>query len=150
MQADTHLPIKDFVEATLKAAHISGEVIFVPTSDHNISIKIAVDTDQGYVIGRHGTGLEALQHLVALIARKNGSENQYRVDVNDYQQERDGLFLKKVTDFIASRTDETEILLWTMNAYERRLVHEYFLKANTYSTQSEDIDGKRVVRLVKK
>lgn len=150
MQADTHLPIKDFVEATLTAAHIIGEVTFVLTSDHNVSIKIAVDTDQGYVIGRHGTGLEALQHLVTLIARKNGSEYQYRVDVNDYQEERDGLFLKKVTDFIASKAEEVEILLWPMNAYERRLVHEYCLKTNTYSTQSEDVEGKRIVRLVKK
>lgn len=150
MQAEIHLPVKDFIETFLKAADIVGEVTFESTSEQNVSIKIAVESSQGYIIGRHGAGLESLQHIVTLIAKKQGNFLQYRVDVNNYQEERDALFLKKVTDFISEKSEDTEVLLWPMNAYERRLVHEFFLKTGAYATQSEDVEGKRLVRLLKK
>lgn len=143
--------IPDLVDAFLQALQIDGSVELVRIHEKQVQVKIKVtDGSQGYVIGSHGATLVALQHLVTLVARKEKSELQYRVDINNYQEDRDQLFLKRVKEYVEEKKESNELLLWPMTPYERRLVHEYFLKAGTHSTESEDFGEKRVVRVVKK
>jgi predicted RNA-binding protein Jag len=67
--------------------------------------------------------VEALNHLLQMIARKNGAKPIF-IDINNYRQERESLIAelakaaaKKV---IATKQD---VPLPAMNSYERRIVH---------------------------
>lgn len=145
-----HERISELIKTFLKVLNIDGQVEFVPINEKKFSIKIHTEDGQGYLIGKQGSALEALQHLVALIVRKENLDIQYRVDVNNYQEERNQIFLKRVADYISEKSESTEILLWPMTPYERKLVHEYFLTAGTHTTESEDFGSRRVIRVVKK
>lgn len=153
MTAEDHTAtlITDLIQNFLKSLALEGEIVIVPVHEKRAEVKITVkDGQQGYLIGKQGSSLAALQHIVSLVARKEGSEIQYRLDSNGYQEERDQLFLKRVDEYVAEKEESTELLLWPMTPYERRLVHEYFLKLGTYSTESEDFGSRRVVRVIKK
>jgi len=67
--------------------------------------------------------VDALNHLLQMIARKNQSKAIF-LDINHYRQERENLIteLAKAAAKKALATKE-EILLPAMNSYERRLVH---------------------------
>lgn len=142
--------IQELVEKYLEAACITATVDTIPLSELKVLIKILAKEDQGYLIGRQGAVLEALQHLISVIARKERSEIQYRVDVNNYQEDQDQLFIKRVTEYVDGKEESTEVLLWPMTAYERRLVHEHYLDQGTHATESEDFGSRRVVRIKKK
>lgn len=139
------------IESFLNALGIEGTVTIEMVHEKKALVSIMVsDGQQGYIIGKQGTTLSALQHLVSLLARKEKSELQYQVDINNYQSERDQIFIKRVRDYIQEKEESREILLWPMTGYERRLVHEFFLKEGTHSTESEDFGSKRVIRVIKK
>lgn len=143
--------IKELIQKFLESLSIEGEITINPVNEQRNEVKITVsDGQQGYLIGKQGTTLAALQHFVSLFARKERSEIQYRLDSNNYQEERDQLFLTRVADYVREKEESTELLLWPMTPYERRLVHEYFLKQGTHTTESEDFGSKRVVRVIKK
>ncbi len=146
-----HQNILDAITKFLDALGIEGTVTITPINEKQAQVKILVsDGNQGYIIGKQGATLTALQHLVTLLARKENGEFQYRVDINQYQEERDQIFLKRVQDYVTEKAESTELLLWPMTPYERRLVHEYFLGLGTHTTESEDFGTKRVVRVIKK
>lgn len=67
--------------------------------------------------------VDALNHLLQMIARKNQSKAIF-LDINHYRQERENLIteLAKAAAKKALATKE-EIFLPAMNSYERRLVH---------------------------
>lgn len=81
--------------------------------------------DLGFVIGRRGDTLDALQYLVSLIANRQ-SEEYYRVtvDIGNYREKREqsltGL-AKKMGNQVA-RTGR-RMSLEPMNPYERRIIH---------------------------
>lgn len=139
------------IENFLNALGIEGTVTIEMVHEKKALVSITVsDGQQGYIIGKQGATLLALQHLVSLLARKERSELHYQVDINNYQSDRDQIFLKRVRDYVQEKEESKELLLWPMTGYERRLVHEYFLKEGTHSTESEDFGSKRVIRVIKK
>lgn len=81
--------------------------------------------DLGFVIGRRGDTLDALQYLVSLIANRQ-SDEYYRVtvDIGNYREKREqsltGL-AKKMGGQVA-RTGR-RMTLEPMNPYERRIIH---------------------------
>ncbi len=79
----------------------------------------------GFVIGRHGDTLDALQYLTGLAAnRVNNEYYRVTVDIGDYRQKREqslaGLARKSASQ--AARTGR-KISLEPMNPYERRIIH---------------------------
>ncbi len=143
--------IINIIQNFLSALGIEGSVTLESINETKARVNILVsDGQQGYIIGKQGTTLTALQHIITLLARKEKSEVQYQVDINNYQSERDQSFLKRVKDYVQEKEESTELLLWPMTGYERRLVHEYFLKEGPHTTESEDFGSKRVVRVIKK
>lgn len=81
--------------------------------------------DLGFVIGRRGDTLDALQYLASLIANRQ-SEDYYRVtvDIGNYREKREqsltGL-ARKMGNQVA-RTGR-RMSLEPMNPYERRIIH---------------------------
>lgn len=89
--------------------------------------------DLGFVIGRRGDTLDALQYLVSLVANRL-SDDFYRVtiDIGNYREKRERSLtgLAKKTGNQVARTGR-KISLEPMNPYERRIVH----------TAVQEIDG---------
>ena len=81
--------------------------------------------DLGFVIGRRGDTLDALQYLVSLIANRE-SEGYYRVtiDIGNYREKRERSLtgLAKKTGHQVARSGR-RVSLEPMNPYERRIIH---------------------------
>jgi spoIIIJ-associated protein len=92
--------------------------------------------------------VEAMNHLIQMAARKQGSEAIF-LDINNYRQERENLIgeLARAAAKKASAT-KTEISLPAMNSYERRLVHMALAIHPDVKTESVG-DGKERYVIIK-
>jgi predicted RNA-binding protein Jag len=142
--------IQSFLEKLLESLGLIGDIRFEDITENRTKISIQVEADQQYLIGKHGMALDSVQQIVSSIARKNKSEVQYRVDVNNYKEEKKTTLVIRVRDYIEEKVDDKSVLLWPMSSYERRVIHEYFLGEGTHITESEDFGTERVVRVTKK
>lgn len=107
------------------AAMGCGEVAIAVTEEGNTCTLALEGEDLGFVIGRRGDTLDALQYLVGLVA--NRVDNAYyrvTLDIGDYRAKREkalsGL-ARKIGGQVA-RTGRKHSLE-PMNPYERRIIH---------------------------
>lgn len=110
--------------------------------------------DVGFVIGRRGETLDALQYLTSLVA--NHADNSYfKVTVNtgDYREKREKTLeiLGRKLAFKAIKTGR-KTSLEPMNPYERRIIHSALQGDRSVTTHSEGEEPYRrvVVTLVRK
>lgn len=150
MEAQQH--IRSLLNSFFQALAIEdAQISFVEVVlEKQMLVSVTIPTDQRYVIGKQGAGLQALQALMNALVRKANSPLRYRLDVNGYRTEKDELFSKKVLAYVEENLINESILLWPMDAYERRLVHEFFLNHGGYITESESFGSERVVRVSRK
>jgi spoIIIJ-associated protein len=101
-----------------------------PSGDGSPGLQVTV-ADQALannLIGRQGSRLEDLQHLVnKLLRQKIADAPRIRVDINHYRRQKDELFLadiRKTADEVRSTGQPRK--LEPMNSYQRRLVHHAF------------------------
>lgn len=123
--------------------------------DYNMDIKdvdkgseINIDgDDMGFVIGRRGETLDALQYLTGLVAN-NTHNSYYRITVNvgNYRQKREKTLeiLGRKIAIKASRTGRKSHLE-PMNPFERRIIHTSVQKINGATSWSEGENVKRHV-----
>lgn len=120
--------LKEVTTEILEKLHIKGTVYIVtdamPDNDESVCIQIQ-SQDSGYLIGKSGSNLFALQHLIRIIVAKKIDEKiNFVVDVNSYiENQREDVVDKANT--VISEVEQTgkSIELPPMNSYERRLVH---------------------------
>ena len=103
--------------------------------------------DVGFVIGRRGETLDALQYLTSLVA--NHADNSYfKVTVNtgDYREKREKTLeiLGRKLAFKAIKTGR-KTSLEPMNPYERRIIHSALQNDKYVMTRSEGEDPFRHV-----
>lgn len=82
-------------------------------------------TGLGTAIGRKGETLDALQHLVSLVANRN-SEDYVRITLNpgEYRQKRETILVNLANKNARQALKFGKyIALESMNSYERRIVH---------------------------
>ncbi len=95
--------------------------------------------DVGYVIGRRGETLDALQYLSGLVAN-HGEEDYYRVTINtgNYREKRE-VTLENLGRKLAYKVVKTgkSVNLEPMNPYERRIIHTAVQKVNGAISFSE-------------
>jgi len=94
--------------------------------------------DSKFIIGKQGTALISLQHILRLVVRSKTEDYlNFSVDVNGYRRQQD--------DYIRELAQETaqEVIingrastLEPMNGYERRLVHLELEKNDQVKTES--------------
>ena len=93
----------------------------------------------GYVIGRRGDTLNALQYLTGLVAN-HVENNYYRISINtgNYREKREKTLeiLGRKLAFKASKTG-AKTALEPMNPYERRIIHSVLQSDKYVSTHSE-------------
>jgi spoIIIJ-associated protein len=104
--------------------------------------KLMVDLESefaGYIIGKHGRTLEALQFMTNLIVEKvTGEQPKILLDIENYRQRRAEHLMEiaRKTGEYVSKTGKSR-LLDPLNPYERRLVHMALQDNEIVKTESE-------------
>lgn len=92
--------------------------------DNRLWVQIETSEPQ-LLIGREGTNLITLKHVLKLIIRNKAPESpSFEVDVNNYRQQKISL-LKEVARTLAERVISSghPLSLKPMSAFERRIIH---------------------------
>lgn len=103
--------------------------------------------DEGFVIGRRGETLDALQYLTSLVANHNDEAYvKVTVNVGNYRDKREKTLeiLGRKLAFKAIKTGK-KTSLEPMNPYERRIIHTAVQKVNGAISWSEGENASRHV-----
>ncbi|MBN1313882.1 MAG: protein jag [Anaerolineales bacterium] len=106
--------------------------------------------DLGFLIGRKGSTLAAIQHITRLIVNKSTQQRtNLIVDVEGYKVRREHA-LKKLALRIADKATKRNrrIALEPMNAYERRIIHLTLRNHPTVTTESVGDKDRRKVTIL--
>lgn len=120
----------------------------VEKHDKEDGVEISIEgEDVGYVIGRRGETLDALQYLTGLVAN-HVDNNYYRITLNtgNYREKREETLaiLGRKLAFKAVKTG-SKTSLEPMNPYERRIIHTAVQKVNGAISWSEGENAARHV-----
>ena len=123
-------------DATVEAKEVEGGAI--------LTLK---GTDIGYIIGRHGETLDALQYLTGLVAN-HVEDAYYRItlDTGNYREKREKT-LESLARRMANKAIATnrKYALEPMNPYERRIIHTAVQDMEGATSWSEGDDFNRHV-----
>lgn len=108
--------------------------------------------DPRFLIGQYGVNLQSLQHIARLLVRRKTEERaNFIVDVNSYRQEKNSA-LEKLAKEMADQAvrEKRAVVMRSMPAYERRIVHMELFKNNHVKTESvgEGEERKVIIRPV--
>lgn len=104
----------------------SLEAVIVSEENSICNLKI-IGEEVGYVVGRHGETLDALQYIVGLIANDKNKQNDFcrvRIEAGDYREKR-----KETLESLAQRmaykamNQGRKFSLEPMRSYERKIIH---------------------------
>ncbi len=142
------LPEKDaaaaavaFLEDVLKKMGVEQVSITIKEDGDNYAISLEGE-DLGFIIGRRGDTLDALQYLTGLVAnRVGGSYHRVSINIGNYREKREKTLsgLARKAAIQAAKTGRNTSLE-PMNPYERRIIHTAVQKvegATSYSVGSE-------------
>ena len=122
----------------IAAVLVEGASVDVQDDAEAIHIGVA-GADVGRFIGRHGTVIDAVQHLAyRAVSQDRPADRRVLVDAEGYRERR-AEALRSQADRAADdalRTDRS-VALPAMSAIERRLVHEYLRDRRDVETFSE-------------
>jgi len=137
MDEQTKDVIKKTIEELLQKMDFSAQVA-ISDEDDGIICDITTDTDSHFLIGQHGTNLQAVQHLARLMVRKNVPEKiRFILDVNSYRQQKNQSVVEQAQ--IAANeaiSQHRAVIMKPMSTYERRIVHMELSKNPQVSTES--------------
>lgn len=129
------------IEIDVKSEDMQDEENFI------INIETA---DSNLLIGQYGATLKALQHILRLLIRRRIEEKfKFLADVNSYLQQKTNLISDLARDAAKQAISEKKpVVLRSMSAYERRLVHMELAGNENVKTESigEGSERKVVVR----
>jgi spoIIIJ-associated protein len=144
-QADA---IADFVEELLERMGI--DAIAEPTTHRGhvyVDIVEGPEDDMALLIGRHGQTLDAIQELArTAVGRRLDDRIRVLVDVGDYRKRQEERLVEHARE-VAERvqTSGAEERFDSMNAYERKLVHDVVAEFDGLESVSEGVDPDRFV-----
>lgn len=137
--------IEDLLEKMGFAATIT---ISNSQDDENIFCNIETDSDSNFLIGQHGTNLQALQHLSRLIVRKHVPEKvRFTLDINSYRQQKNQSVVEQARQAAKDALSQGRaVSLPPMSTYERRIVHLELSKDASVTTESVgEGEGRKIV-----
>jgi spoIIIJ-associated protein len=139
--------VRELIEKVVAAMGLDSRVD-VEENDEEIRVYVHGE-DVGLLIGKHGSTIDALQHLAIRTAYLNetGDRKAVVVDAAGYRERREAA-LKRAAD--QAVTDALRygraVELEPMGAYERRTVHTYLRDRTEIQTHSEgDEPDRRLV-----
>jgi spoIIIJ-associated protein len=113
-----------YLRTVLKKMDADAQVLTI-VQDEGVQYAIACGDNYGYVAGRHGEVLDALQFLTRLVVSRGNEEYRHvGVNVGDYRERRE-ITLQTLAEKTAVRVKRLgkNITLDPMSAYDRRTVH---------------------------
>ena len=116
------------------------------TEENTYKVDLVGD-DLGYLIGRRGDTLDALQHLANYsVGRNTDGHIRINVDAEDYREKREDSLrryaVKKAQQVLKARRRTT---LEPMNAYERHVIHAALQDMDNITTHSTGTEPNRRV-----
>ena len=116
---------KAYLEQLLATMNAQATIDVKEDEDQNGCTLMIEGEDLGFIIGRRGDTLDAMQYLVGLVANR-ARDDYYRVtlDIGNYREKREQA-LQGLAHKLASQAARTgrKHSLEPMNPYERRLIH---------------------------
>lgn len=103
--------------------------------------------DLGLLIGKHGSTIDALQHVAMRIALRGGERKQVTVDAAGYRERRAEALHRAADRAVADALRyDRPVELEPMRALERKVVHNYLAERSDIETHSEgDEPDRRLV-----
>ncbi|MCQ2472282.1 MAG: Jag N-terminal domain-containing protein [Clostridia bacterium] len=136
-----------YVKGILSGMGVDDVEIMINEDEESISIDLDCGNGYGYVIGRRGETLDAIQYLTRLAINK-GKDNYKRVSINagNYREKREDT-LKELARKQASRVKKygRSVCLDPMNPYERRIIHTTIQEIDGVSSHSVGSEADRKV-----
>lgn len=135
-----------FITEVIAAMKLNGVEVEVEKTETSATFNIEGE-DVGYIIGRRGETLDALQYLTSLVA--NHVDNSYfkiTVNTGNYREKREKTLeiLGRKLAFKAVKTGR-KTSLEPMNPYERRIIHTSVQKVRGATSWSEGENASRHV-----
>lgn len=129
---------EEFIKKIIKNMDLKDITVTTKDEDNVIMIDIEGE-DVGFIIGRRGETLDALQYLACLAA--NRVDNSYKrvvINTGDYREKREKT-LESLGRRLAIKAAKTgrKSSLEPMNPYERRIIHTAVQKVNGATSWSE-------------
>lgn len=114
-----------YIKSILEGMGVQDANISSSEDDESVYVQLDCGNDYGYVIGRRGETLDAIQYLTRLVINK-GKDNYKRVSINagNYREKREET-LRELAKKNAARVKKygRNVCLDPMNPYERRIIH---------------------------
>ncbi len=137
---------KQFIRDVLDQMGLNDIAIEQVVEEGSLEFNLSGE-EEGFVIGRRGETLDALQYLASLVANHN-NEGYLKVTVNvgNYRDKREKTLeiLGRKLAFKAVKTGK-KTSLEPMNPYERRIIHTAVQKVNGALSWSEGENANRHV-----
>jgi spoIIIJ-associated protein len=132
-----------------RVVHALGLDATVDIEESEEEIRATVNGDDlGLLIGKHGTTIDALQHIAFRAAFQGDADRkQVTVDAAGYRERREGA-LHRMADRAAAEALQYDrpVELEPMRATERKIVHTYLSERTDVETHSEgDEPDRRLV-----
>ena len=114
-----------YIKSILEGMGVQDASFSSSEDDESVYVQLDCGNDYGYVIGRRGETLDAIQYLTRLVINK-GKDNYKRVSINagNYREKREET-LRELAKKNAARVKKygRNVCLDPMNPYERRIIH---------------------------
>ncbi len=138
--------IEQFVNGLLKNMGSTAVAHAVKGADNTYAVEL-VGEDLGYLIGRRGDTLDAIQHLTNYSVNRDVEGHiRVNVDAEDYRAKREDSLRKyarkKAQQVLKARRRTT---LEPMNAYERHVIHATLQEMDNITTHSTGSEPNRRV-----
>lgn len=142
--------IKSIAQDLLKKIGFECEVEIIESKEEasRFICNIKAKKDANFIIGQNGDNLQALQHIVRLLVRKQTDENiKFILDVNSYKKDQELSVVELAQSSAKKAIEERKaVVMRPMSAYNRRLVHMLLAENDEVTTESiGDEDERRVV-----
>ena len=137
---------REFLLEVLAAMEIPSQVEIEETEEGTWRLEV-VGEDAGRIIGRYGSGLNALQYLTGLVVqRRTGEHVRLQLDAEGYRDRREAALVEQARSLAAEVIQAgQEAELDPLSAFERRIIHNALLDHPDVITYSEGEDPDRRV-----
>lgn len=136
--------LKEFLEGVFK--HFNMEYYVEVSSRGKTFLASCHSEEIGKVIGKHGKGLGALQHLASIfLNRITDTKVTVIIDAGNYREKRREQLEQIVQNAIERARKIGKVKLDPMFAFERKIVHEIAKKYRDVHTYSEGLEPYRYV-----
>ncbi|MCK5081171.1 MAG: hypothetical protein KAQ63_03325 [Candidatus Moranbacteria bacterium] len=148
--------LEEVTQEILGKLDVKGNIFIItnamPDDDDSVCVQIQ-SKDSRYLIGKSGSNLFALQHLIRIIVSKRLEERlNFVVDVNSYiENQREDIIDQAVNTIAEVEKTGRSIELSPMNSYERRLIHIKASKKDSVESESlgEGEERRVLIKLAK-